>query len=54
MKPMFKYEKGEGIKINFSPSIPFIILLYLIGCGLNWWTFSWWHGFIAVLLDLIF
>lgn len=52
-----KRDKEIG-KIHLTTSIgvgiPFIVLLYLLGCGLEWWTFSYWKGLLAVLLDIIF
>lgn len=28
-----------------------ITITYLVGVGLGWWPFSWWHGFAAFMMD---
>lgn len=38
--------------ININP--PIITILYLIGVGLNWWSFNWEIGLVSIIIDIMF
>ncbi len=48
--------KDDNVSISLTDgiSIPFILIIFLLGVGLGWWEFTWFRGFIAVLLEVLF